>query len=102
MLARAGQQGFITNPVKLDQFVRAVASAMTVDTGDYAMSDLALGLRGIHPDEMTGVKVPSYGDTIDDTAYVVASPDAKGLFAALRSDDLGDWTRQHPQWVNGL
>jgi hypothetical protein len=51
---------------------------------------------------MSGVKVPSYGDTIDDTDYVIASPDAKGLFAALRSDDLGDWTRQHPQWVNGL
>jgi LCP family protein required for cell wall assembly len=102
MLERASQQGVITNPVKLDQFVRAVASAMTVDAGDYALTDLALGLRGIHPDQMTGVKVPSYGDTIDNTSYVVAAPDAKGLFAALRSDDLSNWARQHPQWVNGL
>jgi LCP family protein required for cell wall assembly len=102
MVQRASQQGLLTNPVKLDQFTHAVASATTVDTGDYALSDLALGLRGIHADQMTGVKVPSYSDTINGTSYVVATPDASGLYAALRNDDLGDWTREHPQWVNGL
>jgi LCP family protein required for cell wall assembly len=102
MLERAGQEGVLTNPVKLDQFDRAVAEAMTVDTGGYSLGDLAFGLRGIHPNQMTGVKVPSYGNTIDQTAYVIATPDANGLYSALRSDDMGNWVRQHAEWVNGL
>jgi LCP family protein required for cell wall assembly len=102
MLQRAGQQGVLTNPIKLDQFVHAAGQAMTVDTGDYALSDLAFGLRGVNPDDMTGIKVPSTGQTINNTAYVVATSDASGLFAAVRADNLGNWTHQHPQWVNHL
>jgi LCP family protein required for cell wall assembly len=102
MLARAGQQGVLTNPVKLDEFAHAVAGAMTVDTGERSLADLVYGLKGIHPNQLTGVKMPSSESTVDGTDYVVATPDAQPLFAALRDDTLDAWTQQHAQWVNPL
>jgi LCP family protein required for cell wall assembly len=102
MLERAGQVGVLTNPVKLDQFVHAVAGAMTVDTGGLSLADLAYGLKGVNPNQLTGIKVPSYDDTYNGQSVVMMSPDALGLYAALRSDNLGTWVKQHPQWVNPL
>ncbi len=36
ILQRAASTGMLTNPVKLDQFIRSVGSAMTVDTGSHS------------------------------------------------------------------
>jgi LCP family protein required for cell wall assembly len=102
MLQRAANSGMLTNPVRLDQFVRAFAGAMTVDPGAYSMFDLAYGLRGIPPDQLTGIKVPSNVQVIDGESFVVGTPDAQGLYAALRDDRLADWTSQNKQWVNRI
>ncbi len=102
MLQRADATGVLSNPVRLDQFVRAVAGAMTVDTGGYSLLDLAFGLRGISPQSITGIRIPSSLATVGDQSYVVASPDAAGLFAALRQDTLDTWASQNKQWVNSI
>jgi LCP family protein required for cell wall assembly len=102
MLERAGQVGVLTNPIKLDQFVHAVADAMTVDTGNLSMADLAYGLRGVNPDQLTGIKVPSLNDTYNGASVVRMAPAASGLFAALREDKLATWVSQNKQWINPL
>jgi LCP family protein required for cell wall assembly len=102
VLQRASSAGLLTNPVKLDEFIRAVGSAMTVDTGSYSMTDVVFGLRGLNAKQLSGVKVPSYNSTVNGQAVVIGTPDASTLFAAIRDDTLDTWTRQHPQWVNGI
>jgi LCP family protein required for cell wall assembly len=102
MLQRASTSGVLTNPVRLDEFVRSLAGAMTVDPGAYSMLDLAYGLRGISPGQISGIKVPSTVQTIDGTSFVIGSADAQGLYAALRDDTLGDWTSHNQQWVNRI
>lgn len=100
LVDRAQSTGLTTDPVKLDQFLRSVAGSLTVDTGDASLPDVVLALRGLRSNQMSGLKLPSDATTQDGVSYVVAGPDAKGLYAAINSDTLDLWTRQHPQWVN--
>jgi LCP family protein required for cell wall assembly len=102
LLARATQAGVLTNPLKLDSVLRSIGSSLTVDTGAYSLTDLAFALRGLGPDDLTGFRLPSVDDTVDDQSVVRATDDAQGLYRALLNDDLENWTRDYPQWVNKI
>jgi LCP family protein required for cell wall assembly len=101
-LRRAVATGAGSNPVKLDSLLRSVASTMTVDTGEMALPDLVFALRDLRPDNITGIKIPSGVDTIDQTSYVVTDPDADGLFDAIRTDSMARWAKDNQAWVNKI
>lgn len=101
-LDRVHDSGALYNPAKLDTLVRTVASAMTVDTGSRSLPDLVFGLREIRPDRIIGIRLPSYGTTIDGLSYVVASREATSLFAAIQTGTLEEWVQAHPAWVNPI
>lgn len=102
LLGRMTDAGVLANPVKLDALLQAVASSMTVDTGGLALPDVAFALRDLQPEAVVGVRLPYTMDTIEGTSYVLAAPEADGLYMALRDDDLGAWVRAHRRWVNQL
>lgn len=94
--------GVLSNPLKLDALMRGVGSAITVDTGGVSVPDLVIALRGVRPSSVTGIKIPSYLDNLDNVSYVVASPEADSLFAAVRDDTLAGWVAEHKNWVNTI
>ena len=69
-----------SDPVKLDQVLRAVGGSLTVDTNGVPLEDLLLALRACPPDALRGVQVPSYPQTIDEVSYVVLDNGGNGLF----------------------
>ncbi len=94
--------GVLANPLKLDSLMRAVGSAVTIDTGGVSVPDLVLALRDVRPSSVTGIKIPSYLDNIDNVSYVIASAEAGSLFAAIRDDTLSAWVAEHRNWVNTI
>jgi LCP family protein required for cell wall assembly len=102
LLDRAVSTGIGGNPVKADSLLRAVAATMTVDTGQTTLTDLVLALRDLRPGGITGIKIPSYPETIDQLSYLVAAPEAAGLFAAVRTDSLDRWALTNGEWVNKI
>ena len=102
MFAEAERQGVFTNPVKLDSFLQAIGSSLTVDTNDRPLEDLVFGLRNIRPSTLTGVQVPSHPDNIGGISYILPENDAAGLYHAIRDDTLDAWVLAHPDWVNQL
>lgn len=98
----AQAQNLTSNPLKLDKFIRAVGSSLTVDTNGVSMDDLLFGLREVRPAGMRGVQVPSAPQMIGGISYVIADPAAEGLYKALKNDTLEDWASQNPTWLNQL
>jgi len=98
----ATRAGVLTNPIKLDEFLRAVGSSLTVDTGEVGLADLVFGLRNVTPSRLVGVKVPSEPRTISGVSYVVALAEAQSLYQAIREDTLEEWITAHPGWVERL
>lgn len=99
---QAGTRGLAGNPLRLDELLTAVGHTLTVDTSGASLADLVMGLRHLGPDDLTGIRVPSYPDMVDDISYVFLGDGAGSLFAAARSTDLSGWAAAHPQWVNKL
>jgi len=102
LLAQARSSGTLANPVKLDGLLQSVGRSLTVDTGSYALTDLIFALRGLGPDDLTGIRLPFTLDAVGDQSTVRATDEADGLYRALRTDDLQGWTSEHPQWVNKI
>ncbi|WP_238162057.1 LCP family protein [Micromonospora endolithica] len=102
MLDRAGQTALVTNPVKLDQLIRAVGSSLTVDTNGVPLEDLLIALRDLPAGALRGVRVPSGPQTIDSVSYVVLNNGGGGLFEAVRGTRMTEWARANPRWINPL
>ncbi|MDO3703486.1 LCP family protein [Micromonospora sp. C28SCA-DRY-2] len=102
MLERASENRLRTNPVKLDQVIRAVGGSLTVDTNGVPLEDLLLALRDLPSDALRGVQVPSYPQTIDQVSYVLLDNGGNGLFEAVRGAGVADWARANPRWVTRL
>jgi LCP family protein required for cell wall assembly len=94
--------GMLTNPVKLDQVIRAIGGSLTVDTNGVPLSDVVLALRGLRPDDLVGVRLPSHAENVEGTSYVVLDAAATGLFAALRDGTVEQWAAANPAYVNAL
>ncbi|MFC7708299.1 LCP family protein [Micromonospora lupini] len=102
MLDSAGHADLRSNPVKLDQVLRAVGGSLTVDTNGVPLEDLLLALRALPPDGMHGVQVPSSSQTIDQVSYVVLDNGGNGLFEAVRGTRVPAWAQANPRWVSRL
>ncbi|HEX5540923.1 MAG TPA: LCP family protein, partial [Micromonospora sp.] len=92
----------LTNPLKADQIIRGIGSALTVDSNGIPTEDLVFALRDVGPATLSGVRVPAYPQIIDDNSYTVLDEEAEGLFRSLRDAKVGGWIKTHPEWVNEL
>ncbi|MEU7824131.1 LCP family protein [Catellatospora sp. NPDC049133] len=102
ILSKALDSGMTRNPLKLDQFIRGIGQSLTLDTGEATLTDLIVALRNIRPDSLTGIRVPSYPQSIGGVSYVLLRDGAEDLFRAMRDADLATWVQQHPEWVNSI
>ncbi|WP_449289029.1 LCP family protein [Micromonospora sonneratiae] len=102
ILDKIATDKLLTNPVKLDQVVRAVGSSLTMDTNGVAVEDLIFGLRDLRSDALVGIRVPAYSEMVDDTSYEMLDEEADDLFRSLASPHVEDWVRTNPKWVNQI
>lgn len=102
IMAKASEDGLATNPVKLDQVIRAVGSSLTVDTNGVPPQDLAFAMRGLHAGDLVGLQVPAHAETVGGTSYALLDDPAPGLFAALSRAEVPAWASANPKWINKL
>jgi LCP family protein required for cell wall assembly len=96
IMDKAVSSGTITNPVKLDAFLKATTKALTVDKG-FSLVDMAVQFHGIRGENLTFLTSPHLGSqTIGGESVVV--PDkakATALYDAVRTDKVDDWVAQN-------
>ncbi|HEX6683945.1 MAG TPA: LCP family protein [Candidatus Limnocylindrales bacterium] len=95
-------KGIAYNPVKLDQFIRALGDSITVDTGGASLGDAVLALRSLRPEALLGITVPSYPEMIGDESFILMNEETPALFDALRTAQLSEWASVNPQWTHQL
>ncbi|HEY0698769.1 MAG TPA: LytR family transcriptional regulator, partial [Micromonospora sp.] len=62
--------------------------------------ELVIALHGLRSDQLVGLRVPSHPRTVNQVSYVLLDVGAADLFRSLRAEELDDWTRANPRWVN--
>jgi LCP family protein required for cell wall assembly len=102
MLVQAKSEGLTSNPVKSDQLIRAVGSSLTVDTNGTSIASLVYSMRGIGPNDLIGVRLPSYAANIDGTSWVLPDQGVGGLYKAIGNDAVATWLAANPTWRNAI
>jgi len=102
ILDKISTDNLLTNPVRLDQVLRAIGSSITMDTNGIAVEDLIFGLRGMRSDALTGIRVPAYSEMLDGTSFELLDEGAEELFRSLGGPRVDDWVSTNPRWINRI
>ena len=96
VMDKAASGGTLTDPPRLDAFLRSLTGAITVDRG-LSIPDLAVEFHGIRAGDLTFLTSPYAGfDTIDDQSVVIPDSDrAAALYQAVAHDRLGPYLAGH-------
>lgn len=94
LMDKAASTGTLSNPKKLNDFLKAVTAAVTVDQ-DFSVTDMALEFRSLRGKNLTFLTSPNLGGRDVDGQSVVVSDREKALamYKAIVSDTMGDWVK---------
>ncbi|MGX6604651.1 LCP family protein [Micromonosporaceae bacterium Da 78-11] len=92
LMDKAASGGTLSNPAKLNSFLKAVTVAVTVDL-DFSLSDAAVQFRNIRGSNLTFITSPNKGSaTVSGQSVVLADRDkAIALYKAVAADTMTDW-----------
>ncbi|WP_327590505.1 LCP family protein [Nonomuraea sp. NBC_00507] len=88
VLKKVTDGGLLTNPIRLDGFLRSAAAAVTVDSEltFERMLEIANSVRGLTAKELKGITVPVEAYPGDKNRVQFSQPAAKNFFESVRSD----------------
>lgn len=88
VLEKVTDGGLLTEPDKLDGFLKAATSAVTVDRGLTLsrMLDIATSVKGLTAKELKGITVPVEAYPADKNRVQFKEPEARQFFDRIRDD----------------
>ncbi|MER5457418.1 LCP family protein [Micromonospora sp. NPDC002389] len=98
LMDKAASSGTLTNPKKLNAFLRSVTDAVTVDQG-FSLTDMAVQFRNLRGENLTFVTSPHLGSqTINGESVVVSDREnALAMYRAMSGDTMADWVKANKE-----
>jgi LCP family protein required for cell wall assembly len=92
LMDKAASSGTLTNPAKLNSFLKAVTAAVTVDKG-FSLVDMAVQFRDLRGENLHFVTSPNIGShTINGESVVVSDREkALAMYQAISTGKMADW-----------
>ncbi|WP_433388768.1 LCP family protein [Micromonospora sp. KLBMP9576] len=92
LMDKAASTGTLTNPKKLNDFLKSVTAAVTVDQ-DFSLVDMGVQFRNLRGENLTFVTSPHVGSqTINGESVVVSDKEkALAMYKAMSADTMTAW-----------
>ncbi|GAA5183283.1 hypothetical protein GCM10023322_22200 [Rugosimonospora acidiphila] len=92
VMDKAASAGMLSDPSKLNAFLRSTTHSMTVDR-NFDLLSVAVALRNLRSTDLTFLTSPTAGGGTEDEEEVVYPDDAKAaeLYQAVQNDRVGRW-----------
>lgn len=92
LLDKAASSGTLSNPAKLNSFLKAATAAVTVDN-NFSLTDMAVQFRNLRGENLTFITSPNKGSqTIAGQSVVVSDREkALALYQAMSADKMTEW-----------
>jgi LCP family protein required for cell wall assembly len=103
LMDKAASSETLTNPGKLNAFLKTVTDAVTVDEG-FSLVDMGLQFRKLRGENLTFVTSPHLGsETINGESVVVSDREkALAMYRAMAGDRMAEWVKANqPAKSNG-
>ncbi|PRY31362.1 LCP family protein [Pseudosporangium ferrugineum] len=103
MAEQALSKNVVTNPIKLDQVLRAAGDALIFDGNGHNVVDWGLALRGLRSNDMALVKLPGRS-LFNGRQYIGEGlePSADDFFASVNDDTIATFLVEHPDFLQKL
>jgi polyisoprenyl-teichoic acid--peptidoglycan teichoic acid transferase len=103
MAEQALSKNVVTNPIKLDQVLRAAGDALIFDGNGHNVVDWGLALRNLRSDDMTLVKLPGKS-LFNGRDYIGEGlePSAEDFFASVNDDTISSFLVSNPDFLQKL
>ncbi|MEH0936824.1 LCP family protein [Micromonospora psammae] len=100
MARKATDKGMLSNPIKINQLIRAAGKAFVLDTGGAPVEDLIFTLRGVTGNELTMLR--TNGGTFNGNANnrEALSQQTLEMFDAIKRDKLGEFVYANPNVIS--
>ncbi|MEJ3742423.1 LCP family protein [Actinomycetes bacterium KLBMP 9797] len=98
----ATSKGVITNPLKLNNVIKAAGKAFVLDTQGIPVEDFIFTLKGVAAGDLVLIKTNAgrvQPLKINGVEYEQLSSESLGMLAAVRDGRLSDFLISHPQYI---
>ncbi|WP_238009206.1 LCP family protein [Dactylosporangium sp. AC04546] len=97
LLAALAHSVPVTDPVSLSKLLSVLPESVDLHLGSRSLTTVAFQLGHIGADGLVGLRLPT---RLTEQGTVVLTPDAEGLFAAMRAGTLTEWLVAHPAYAS--
>jgi LCP family protein required for cell wall assembly len=96
----ATSKGILTNPIKLNNVLKAAGKAFVLDTQGVPIEDFIFTLKGVAANDLITLKTNNGTyNTEKGTSFEQMSADSMTMLHALRDGTLTDFVLNHPQFI---
>lgn len=96
MARKAMDRGVMTNPLKLNELMKAAGKAFVLDTGGAGVADFIFTLRGVAANDLVLLRTNNGTFSGDGEGREVLNPLSVQMFQAVKSDSLGQFITENP------
>jgi len=93
---KAASSGILTNPIKVNQLIKAAGKAFVLDTGGIPVADFIFGLKGVAANDMILLRTNNGTFAGNGRGRETITPESQAMFDAVRQDKLADFVVNHP------
>jgi anionic cell wall polymer biosynthesis LytR-Cps2A-Psr (LCP) family protein len=100
---KVASTGIVTNPSRIEAVLNAAGKAVTFDRNGIDLKDWIFTLKGLNSEGITMIKTNAglfHSEKIGGRDYETLNDTSLDLFAAIRSDKVGEFVLAHPEWVS--
>ncbi|MEV6366010.1 LytR family transcriptional regulator [Micromonospora sp. WP24] len=100
MARKATDKGMLTNPLKLQQLIKAAGKAFVLDTGGAKIENFVFTMRGVTGNELIMLKTNAGTFNGNDSGREELSDDSLEMFKAVKEDRLAQYVFYHPEVIS--
>lgn len=96
MAKKAMDSGAMTNPMKINELMKAAGEAFILDTGGTPIADFVFTLRGVAANDMVMLRTNGGTFSGNDAGREVLQPISLEMFEAVKNDRLAEFVMNNP------
>ncbi|MGK5737792.1 LCP family protein [Micromonospora sp. URMC 103] len=100
MARKATDKGILTNPLKLQQLVKAAGKALVLDVNGASIENFVFTMRGVTANELTMLKTNNGTFNGNGNGREELSPETLQMFQAVKQDKLAEFVFNHPEVIS--